>query len=162
MKAFILDHYGTQVSLRAGEMPDPEVRDDDVLVEVHAAGVNLLDSKIRSGEFKLILPYRIPLVLGNDVAGVVVRVGSRVRRFNVGDEVYARPDSDRIGTFAQLISIKESSLALKPKNITMEEAASIPLVGLTAWQALIEKAKRGEAQVDVLLPVHAGRRVTVT
>ena len=122
MKAFILDRYGTQVSLRAGEMPDPEVRDDDVLVEVHAAGVNLLDSKIRSGEFKLILPYRLPLVLGNDVAGVVVRVGSRVRRFTVGDEVYARPDSDRIGTFAQLISIKESSLALKPTNIT-----SVPL-----------------------------------
>ena len=146
MKAFILDRYGTQVSLRAGEMPDPEVRDDDVLVEVHAAGVNLLDSKIRSGEFKLILPYRLPLVLGNDVAGVVVRVGSRVRRFTVGDEVYARPDSDRIGTFAQLISITESSLALKPKNITMEEAASIPLVGLTAWQALIEKAKLTKGQ----------------
>ena len=145
MKAFILDRYGSK-DLRAGEMPDPEVRDDDVLVEVHAASVNLLDAKIRTGEFKLILPYRLPLVMGNDVAGVVVRVGSRVRRFKVGDEVYARPDSDRIGTFAQRISIKESSLALKPKNITMEEAASIPLVGLTAWQALIEKAKLTKGQ----------------
>ena len=145
MKAFILDRYGSK-HLREGEMPDPEVCDDDVLVEVHAASVNLLDSKIRNGEFKLILPYRLPLVMGNDVAGVVVRVGSRVRRFTVGDEVYARPDSDRIGTFAQRISIKESSLALKPKNISMEEAASIPLVGLTAWQALIEKAKLTKGQ----------------
>jgi alcohol dehydrogenase len=146
MKAFILDRYGSKVSLRAGDMADPEVRDDDVLVEIHAAGVNLLDAKIRNGEFKLVLPYRLPLVLGNDVAGVVVRVGSRVRRFKAGDEVFARPDIDRIGTFAQFISIKEDSLALKPRNLTMEEAASIPLVGLTAWQALHEKAnlQRGE------------------
>jgi alcohol dehydrogenase len=74
------------------------------------------------------------------VAGVVLKVGARVRRFKPGDEVYARPDQDRIGTFAELISIKEDSVAKKPKNLTMEEAASIPLVGLTAWQALIEKA----------------------
>jgi NADPH:quinone reductase-like Zn-dependent oxidoreductase len=140
MKAFILDRYRSKVTLRAGDVPDPEVREDDVLVEIHAAGVNVLDAKIRKGEFKLILRYRLPLVLGNDVAGVVVRAGSRVRRFKAGDEVFARPDSDRIGTFAQFISIKEDSLALKPKNLSMEEAASIPLVGLTAWQALVEGA----------------------
>lgn len=79
MKAFVLDRYGSKGGLRACEMPEPEVREDDVLVQVHAAGVNLLDSKIRKGEFKLILPYRPPLILGHDVAGVVVRVGSRVR-----------------------------------------------------------------------------------
>ena len=146
MKAFIIDRYGSGARVRAGEMPDPEMREDDVLVQVHAAGVNLLDSKIKAGEFKLLLPYRLPLILGNDVAGVVVRVGSRVRRFKPGDEVYARPDPDRIGTFAELISIKEAAVAMKPKNLTMEEAASIPLVGLTAWQALVEKAdlKRGQ------------------
>ena len=87
-------------------MPDPKLRDDDVLVQIHAAGVNPLDSKIRDGEFKLILPYRLPLILGNDVAGVVVRVGSRVRRFKPGDEVYARPDKDRIGTFAEFIAMQ--------------------------------------------------------
>src|SRR6266852_9033053 len=103
MKAFIVDQYGKKDGVRIGEMPDPEVRDDDVLVQVHAAGVNLLDSKIRNGEFKLILPYRLPLILGNDVAGVVVRVGSRVRRFKPGDEVYARPADGRIGTFAEFI-----------------------------------------------------------
>lgn len=146
MKAFIVDRYGSKDGVRAGEMPEPEVREDDVLVQIHAAGVNLLDSKIRDGEFKLILPYRFPLILGNDVAGVVVRVGSRVRRFKPGDEVYARPDQNRIGTFAEFIAMNEADVAIKPKELSMEEAASIPLVGLTAWQALIEKAnsKRGQ------------------
>jgi NADPH:quinone reductase-like Zn-dependent oxidoreductase len=140
MKAFILDRYGKKSRLRLGEMPEPELGDDEVLVQVHAAGVNVLDAKIKSGEFKLILPYRLPLILGHDVAGVVLRVGPRVRQFKPGDEVYARPDDFRIGAFAEFIVIKETSLAIKPKALTMEEAASIPLVGLTAWQALIEKA----------------------
>ena len=92
MKAFIVDRYGKKESLRAGEVPEPALREDEVMVQVHASGVNLLDSKIRGGEFKLILPYRVPFVLGHDVAGVVTRVGSRVRQFKVGDEVYSRPD----------------------------------------------------------------------
>jgi NADPH:quinone reductase-like Zn-dependent oxidoreductase len=152
MKAFILDRYGSS-GVRFGDMPDPEVRENDVLVQVHAAGVNLLDSKIRDGEFKLILPYRLPIALGNDVAGVVVQVGSRVRRFAPGDEVYARPDKDRIGTFAEFIAINEGDLALEPESLTMEEAAGVPLVGLTAWQALIEKANLEKGQ-KVL--IHAG------
>jgi NADPH:quinone reductase-like Zn-dependent oxidoreductase len=153
MKAFIVDRYGSKDGVRASEMPEPELREDDVLVQIHAAGVNLLDSKIRDGEFKLFLPYRFPLILGNEVAGVVVRVGSRVRRFKPGDEVYARPDTDRIGAFAEFISIKEDAVAKKPKNLTMEEAASIPLVGLTAWQVLVERAKLSQGQ-KVL--IHAG------
>jgi len=153
VKAFIVDRYGKNGSRRMGEMPDPQLQEDDVLVQVHAAGVNPLDSKIAHGEFKLILPYRLPLILGNDFAGVVVRVGSRVRRFEPGDEVYARPDADRIGAFAQFIAIREDSLAIKPKDLIMEEAASIPLVGLTAWQALIEKANLKQGQ-KVL--IHAG------
>jgi alcohol dehydrogenase len=146
MKAFVLDRYQKQASLRLAEMPTPELREDEVLVEVHAAGVNLLDAKIRSGEFKLLLPYRLPIILGHDVAGVVVKVGARVRQFKPGDEVYARADDFRIGTFAEFVPVKEASLALKPKGLTMEEAASIPLVGLTAWQALVEKAglKKGQ------------------
>src|SRR5256714_10114752 len=137
MKAFIVDRYGSNDGVRAGEIPDPELRDDDVLVQIHAASVNPLDFKIRDGKLKLILPYRLPFILGNDLAGVVVRVGSRVQRFKPGDEVYARPDKDRIGAFAELISINENAVANKPKKLTMEEAASIPLVGLTAWQALV-------------------------
>jgi alcohol dehydrogenase len=153
MKAFIVDRYGSKDGVRAGEMPEPELREGDVLVQIHAAGVNLLDSKIRDGEFKRILPYRLPLILGNDVAGVVVRVGSRVRRFKPGDEVYARPDQDRIGAFAEFISMNEDAVAIKPKRLTMEEAASIPLVGLTAWQVLIERANLKKGQ-KVL--IHAG------
>jgi alcohol dehydrogenase len=116
MKAFIVDRYGSKDGMRAGDMPDPELREDDVLVQIHAAGVNPLDSKIRDGDFKRMLPYRFPLILGNEVAGVVVRVGSRVRRFKPGDEVYARPDTDRIGAFAECIAIKEDAVVKKPKN----------------------------------------------
>lgn len=146
MKAFIIDRYSRTDSLRLGSMPEPELRADDVLIEVHAAGMNLLDAKIKSGEFKLILPYRMPLVLGHDVAGVVIRIGSRVRQFKIGDEVYSRPADHRIGTFAQFIAVNENDVALKPRHLTMEEAASIPLVGLTAWQALIERThlKKGQ------------------
>ncbi|MDL5366728.1 NADP-dependent oxidoreductase [Xanthomonas sp. NCPPB 2654] len=151
MKAFFIEGYGNRHPGRIGELPEPELRDDDVLVEVHAAGVNVLDAKIRKGEFKLILPHRFPLVLGHDVAGVVLRVGAGVRRFKPGDAVYAR--ADRIGSFAERIVVKESALALKPANLGMEEAASIPLVALTAWQALVETAGLQKGQ-KVL--IHAG------
>jgi NADPH:quinone reductase-like Zn-dependent oxidoreductase len=153
MKAFIVDRYGKKRAVRFGDMPEPQLRDNDVLVEIHAAGVNLLDSKIRDGEFKLILPYRQPLILGNDVAGVVIRVGSKVRRLKPGDQVYARPDKDRIGTFAEFIAMNEADVAMKPKNLTVEEAASIPLAGLTAWQVLVERANLKKGQ-KVL--IHAG------
>lgn len=146
MKAFVVDRYGKQEKLRAAEVPEPELREDEVLIQVHATAVNLLDAKLRNGEFKLILPYRTPFILGHDVAGVVVRVGPRVRQFKAGDEVYARPDDLRIGTFAERVAAKEDSVAIKPRNISMEEAASIPLVGLTAWQALVEKARLKKGQ----------------
>ena len=146
MKAFILESYGANRALQLADVPEPQLRDDEVLVQVHAAGVNQLDSKIKDGQFKLILPYRLPLILGHDVAGVVVKAGPHVRQFKPGDEVYARTDDFRIGTFAEFVPVKESSLAPKPKGLTMEEAASIPLVGLTAWQALVETAKLTKGQ----------------
>jgi len=146
MKAFVLERYGKQRALRLADLPRPELRADEVLVEVHAAGVNLLDAKIRNGEFKPILPYRLPLVLGHDVAGVVVEVGPQVSQFKIGDEVYARADDFRIGSFAEFVPVKESSVAPKPAGLSMVEAASIPLVGLTAWQALVERGglQRGQ------------------
>lgn len=156
MKAFIIDRYGKNETGRIADVPEPKLRDDDdVLIQNHAASVNALDSKIRSGAFKLILPYRLPLILGNDVAGTVVRVAPRVTRFKPGDEVYARPDEDRIGTFAEFIAIKEASLARKPANLSMEEAASIPLVALTSWQVLIETAKLKKGQ-KVLIQAGSG------
>jgi NADPH:quinone reductase-like Zn-dependent oxidoreductase len=153
MKALILDKYGKSDTLRLGDMPEPEVGDNDVLVQIHAASVNPLDSKIRDGEFKLILPYHLPIVLGHDVAGVVVAVGQSVRRFKIGDEVYGRAADFRIGTFAEYIALSESDLALKPEALTMEEAASMPLVALTAWQVLVERAQLRKGH-KVL--IHAG------
>ncbi|GAB3772736.1 NADP-dependent oxidoreductase [Ramlibacter monticola] len=146
MKAQVLRRYGKKRALELADMPTPDLRDDEVLVRVHAAGVNQLDSKLRDGEFKLILPYRLPLILGHDVAGEVVKVGARVRQFKPGDEVYARADDFRIGTFAEFVPVREASVALKPKGLTMEEAASVPLVALTAWQALVAKANLKKGQ----------------
>ncbi|OUS87884.1 NADP-dependent oxidoreductase [Rhodococcus sp. NCIMB 12038] len=153
MKAVVLDRYGNNDGVRVGEMPEPELRDDDVLVQIHAASVNPLDLRIRDGKLKPILPYRLPIVLGNDLAGVVVRVGPGVRRLKPGDEVYARPAQERIGTFAEFLSVNEDDVAIKPRELTMEEASSVPLVGLTAWQALIENAN---LQAGQKVLIHAG------
>ncbi len=152
MKAFLIDRYGKNPG-RIGEVPEPEPGINDVLVQVHASSVNLLDSKISTGEFKLILPYTFPLIMGNDLAGVVVRVGPGVRNFKPGDEVYARPPQARIGGFAELIAIEESAVALKPDNTSMEQAASLPLVALTAWQVLVETARLKKGQKVF---IHAG------
>jgi NADPH:quinone reductase-like Zn-dependent oxidoreductase len=173
MKAFVVDKYKKLAPLRLTDVPEPQLGDDDVLVRVHAAGVNLIDSKVRDGEFKLILPYRLPLVLGHDVAGTIVKIGSRVKVLKVGDEIYSRPRDHRIGTFAEFIAINEA--ALKPKNLTMEEAASIPLVALTAWQALVEvgKVKAGQkvfiqagsggvGTIAIQLAKHLGAKVATT
>jgi len=153
MRAFTVERYGDQTGMRDAELPDPQPGADDVLVKIDAASVNPLDLRIRNGDFKAFLPYRLPLVLGNDLAGTVVRVGPSVTRFAVGDEVYARPDKDRIGTFAELIAVHQDDLAPKPATLTMTEAASLPLVALTAWQALVERAR---VQPGQKVLVHAG------
>ncbi|TDX10465.1 NADP-dependent oxidoreductase [Flavobacterium sp. S87F.05.LMB.W.Kidney.N] len=140
MKAFVINKYSKKQSLQRVELSLPDVKENDILVEIHAAGVNLLDSKIKTGEFKLILPYKLPLILGHDVAGIVVKTGKNVKKFKTGDQIYARVSDYRIGTFAQFIAIDEKDAALKPTNLSMEEAASIPLVGLTSWQVLVERA----------------------
>lgn len=141
MKAFLIDRYGKKETGHIDDVPTPALRDDDVLVRVHAASVNALDTRIRTGEFKVILPYRLPLLLGNDLAGTVERVGAGVHEFKPGDEVYARVEDDRIGTFAEFVAVKAASVARKPGNLDMMEAASLPLVALTAWQALVETAR---------------------
>lgn len=146
MKAFILNKYGKDEQLFLTNVPQPSVDEDEVLIQIHSAGLNQLDSKIKSGGFKLVLPYKLPMILGHDLAGIILKIGSKVKRFKVGDEVYARSADFRIGTFAEYISVKEQDLALKPKNLTMEEASSIPLVALTAWQALVESGKLKKGQ----------------
>jgi alcohol dehydrogenase len=146
MKAFLLTRYGKNEKLQLTEVPQPAPQADEVLIEIHAAGVNQLDYKLRDGEFKLILPYKLPTALGHDVAGVVTAVGARVSQFKVGDEVYARPADFRIGTFAEFIAVREADVARKPANLTMTEAGSLPLVALTAWQALVDVARLQKGQ----------------
>ena len=153
MKAFALTRYGKQNSILAVERDIPELRDDDVLVQIHAASVNPLDLKIRNGELKPLLPYKLPVVLGNDLAGIVVKTGPQVRRFAPGDAVYAKPSQDRIGAFAEYLAVDENDVAKKPGRLNMNQAAALPLVGLTAWQALVEKAQLRPGQ-QVL--IHAG------
>lgn len=151
MRAFSITKY--KGALHEINAPEPTVGETDVLVQIKAAGLNQLDEKIRVGEFKQILPYQLPLILGNDLAGTVIAVGPKVRSFKIGDDVYGRPDEDRIGTFAERISVAEADLALKPTSITMAEAGALPLVALTAWQALVVEGnlKRGQKVL-----VHAG------
>lgn len=135
MKAMIIDKYG-KVPMRMTEVPTPEINEYEVLAEIHAASINPIDFKIRDGKVKMLLKYEMPLILGNDFSGVIVKTGAKVTRFKVGDEIYARPRKNKIGTFAEYIAIHEDDVALKPKNLSFEEAASIPLVGLTSYQAL--------------------------
>jgi NADPH:quinone reductase-like Zn-dependent oxidoreductase len=155
MEAFAIQKYGKNSPLERIKVPKPAVRDNDVRVEVHAASVNRLDTLLKNGEFKLLLPQKMPLILGNAVAGVVTAVGAGVESFKVGDEVYAKPDINRIGTFAEYIAIDEKDVALKPKHLRMEEAATVPLVGLTSWQALVEIAQVKKGQ-KVLIQAGSG------
>ncbi len=146
MKAFIVNKYGKNEKLKLVEEALPSVKENDILVEVHAAGLNQLDSKLKSGEFKLILPYKTPFILGHDLAGIVIKTGAKVTRFKAGDEIFARVSDMRIGTLAEYIAVDENDAALKPNNISMEEAASVPLVSLTVWQAFVERANLKKGQ----------------
>lgn len=152
MKAFVVARYGTN-EVRAAEVPEPTVGNSDVLIKVSAASINPLDSMVAQGEFKQLLKYKTPFVLGHDVAGVVTRVGADVRGFSVGSEVFARPRDLRIGTFAEYIAVDEADVALKPASLSMQEAAAVPLVALAAWQILVERAN---VQPGQKVLVHAG------
>ncbi|GGG25580.1 NADPH:quinone oxidoreductase [Rhodococcoides trifolii] len=151
MKAFVLTGYKRPLELR--DVPEPTIGEHDVLVRVDAAGVNQLDDKIRTGEFKQILPYSLPITLGHDVAGTVVDIGNKVQSFAVGDEVYARVGTDRIGTFAERVAVADTDLAPRPTTITTVEAGSLPLIALTAWQVLVEQAN---VQPGQKVLIHAG------
>lgn len=151
MRAFVIDGYNKP--LHEADVPEPTVREDDVLIAIGASGLNMLDEKIRVGEFKAFLKYRFPLVLGHDVAGTVIRVGGRVRSFKPGDQVYARPRDHRIGTLAERIAVDQADVALAPSSINVAEAGSLPLVALTAWQALVEI---GGVKAGRKVLIHAG------
>ena len=152
MKAFVVTHYGPD-GLEQAEVPTPVVGQRDVLVDIRAASINPLDKMVRNGEFKQLLKHKRPFVLGHDLAGVITQVGSEVRDFKVGDEVYSRPRDLRIGAFAESIAIDAADVAHKPATLSFEEAGAVPLVALAAWQALVDLA---EVRPGQKVLVHAG------
>ncbi|PWV89135.1 alcohol dehydrogenase [Paenibacillus cellulosilyticus] len=153
MKAMIIEKYGEKVPLVMSEQPLPNIGEHDVLVEIHAASLNPIDFKIKEGKMKFLLNYRFPLILGNDFSGVVIKVGDRVKTFKPGDEVYGRPRKNRIGTLAEFIAVHEEDIWQKPNNLTFEEAASIPLIGLTTYQAFVDILNLQKGQKIL---IHAG------
>lgn len=155
MRAVFINEYGSNEKIQIASLKTPEVSSDDLLIKIKAASVNPLDTRIRDGKMKQVLHYKMPLIIGSDLAGEVVGVGANVKNFKVGDEVYARADTMRIGTFAEYIAVSDENVSLKPKNLSMEQAAAVPLVALTAWQILVEKAKVKKGQ-KVLIHGGAG------
>ena len=150
MKAELIDRYGSNDVVRVADIDIPTLGATELLVRVHAASVNPVDIKTREGKLKTLLKYRFPLVLGNDLSGVVSDVGSRVTRFKKGDAVYARLDKSRIGTFAEFAAVRDGAAALKPANVTFEEAAS-PSVGCADGVAGFgrdRQARRQPTRVD--------------
>ncbi|WP_040981141.1 NADP-dependent oxidoreductase [Oceanobacillus jeddahense] len=154
MKAIIIDQYGDADQLKEkDEIPIPEIKDNQVLVEMHATSINPIDWKLREGYLQEGLPFEFPIILGWDAAGVIKQIGKNVTAFQVGDEVFARPDLTPNGTYAAYTAVDEELLAMKPKNISFEEAAAVPLAGLTAWQCLVNFSEIKEG--DKVL-IHAG------
>ena len=147
MKAAILTHYdkkGTDLEIQDIPVPVPE--DDEILVRIMAAAVNPLDNMIIHGEVKLIVPYKVPLIMGNEFSGIVEKAGKKATRIKVGDRVYGRMPLKKIGAFAEYAAVKESALAHIPDYLSFEEAATVPLTALTAMQAFeIMQVKPGES-----------------
>lgn len=153
MKAVTINQYGDKSVLQDEEISKPTIKENQVLVEVHATSINPIDWKLRAGYLKEMLDFSFPIILGWDVAGTIVEVGNQVKDFKIGDEVFARPDTTNEGTYAEFTTVDENLLAKKPKSITFEEAASIPLAGLTAWQCLVDFTK---VKKDDKVLIHAG------
>jgi NADPH:quinone reductase-like Zn-dependent oxidoreductase len=155
MKALVFNRYGGPDRLAFVELPRPKPRPDEILVRVHAVGLNPIDNMIPTGAFKAILRFQLPATLGSDLAGVVVEVGNRVSRFKPGDDVFASLFDLGNGALAEFAVVPETAAALKPARLDFVQAASIPMVGLTAWQALKERARITPGQ-KVFIPAGAG------
>jgi NADPH:quinone reductase-like Zn-dependent oxidoreductase len=155
MKALILKRYGKADQIVFADIPKPTIQPDEMLVQVHAAGLNPIDYMIPKGTFKPILKFQLPTTLGSDLAGVVVEVGSRVTRFKPGDAVFASTFDLGTGALAEFAAVPERAAAIKPENLDFVQAASIPMVGLTSWQALKERARLRPGQ-KVFIPAGSG------
>lgn len=155
MKALILKRYGKIDQLAFADIPKPTIKPDEILVQIHAVGLNPIDNKIPTGAFKPIIKLELPVVMGSDLAGVVVEVGSRITRFKVGDAVFASLFDLGTGSLAEFAAVPESAAAIKPANLDFVQASSVPMVGLTSWQALKERARLMPSQ-KVFIPAGSG------
>ena len=155
MKAFILKRYGKSDQFEFADIKRPVIKADEMLVQVHAVGLNPIDNMIAKGTFKPILKFQLPATVGSDLAGIVVEVGSRVTRFKIGDAVFASIFDLGTGALAEFAVVPESAAAIKPANLDFVQAASIPMVGLTSWQALKERALITPGQ-KVFIPAGSG------
>lgn len=151
MKAFVLKKYGAPLS--QVNMPEPVLADHEVLVRMSSAGINHGDERLRAGEFKQIFPFKLPMVMGSEFSGEVVATGPQVSTFKPGMRVYAYPDQARMGAFAELIAVHQDQLALIPNSVDLLEAASLPVVSLTAWQGLVEM---GNLRAGQTVLIHGG------
>ncbi|MCF5468541.1 NADP-dependent oxidoreductase [Pseudomonas syringae] len=155
MKALTFENYGKSPEIAITHVPRPVIKPDELLVEVHAAGLNPIDNMITTGTFKPVLKLQLPATMGSDLAGVVIQVGNAVTRFKVGDAVFASLFDLGRGAIAELAAVPEHAAALKPANLDFVQAASIPMVGLTSWQALKERANLQPGQ-NVFIPAGSG------
>jgi NADPH:quinone reductase-like Zn-dependent oxidoreductase len=155
MKAFILKRYGKSDQLAFADIPRPTIKPDEMLVQVHAVGLNPIDNMIPKGMFKPILQLQLPATMGSDLAGVVVEVGSQVTHFKPGDAVFASIFDLGTGSLAEYAVVPERAAAIKPEKLDFVQAASIPMVGLTSWQALKERACLKPSQ-KVFIPAGSG------
>ena len=155
MKALTFKRYGKSPEIGITEVPRPTLRPDEMLVEVHAAAVNPIDNMITTGMFKAVLKFELPATMGSDLAGVVVEVGRDVSRFKPGDEVFASIFDQGSGSLAEFAVVPQHLAAPKPENLDFVQAASVPMVGLTSWQALNERAQLKKGQ-KVFIPAGSG------
>ena len=155
MKALTFKRYGKSPEIGLAQVPRPEVKPDEILVEVHAAGINPIDNMITTGLFKPVLKFQLPATMGSDLAGIVTEIGSSVTRFKIGDAVFASVFDLGTGSIAEFAVVPERVAAPKPANLDFVQAASIPMVGLTSWQALKERADLQPGQ-KVFIPAGSG------
>lgn len=153
MKAVVIEQYGEKEELKEMNVPDPVPGEHQVVVKLKATSINPIDWKLRAGYLKQMMDWEFPIILGWDAAGIITEVGSAVTEWRIGDEVFARPETTRFGTYAEYTLVDDHLLAALPVGISFQQAASIPLAGLTAWQALFDHGQLKEGE-KVL--IHAG------
>jgi len=153
MKAIVIDEYGGQEVLQEREVDQPTIQENQVLLEIHATSINPIDWKVRAGYLQEMLPFEFPVILGWDAAGIIVEKGEKVSNFEIGDRVFTRPATTNQGTYAEFVAVDENLLAHIPSSMSFEEAAAIPLAGLTAWQCLVDF---GKIKKDDKVLIHAG------